>query len=115
MSVQTVNPTIEIDVTTLADGLVIRLSGRLDDGCVPALRAGLLAPRPAGRDDVLVDAGSVERVDDAALAVLVAAPRWAHETGGRLSYTRVSDSLRATAQHLQVEDALPLLAAPGRR
>lgn len=104
-----------IETSALADGILVRLRGRLDAGTVPALRAVLLRTRPAGCDDVMVDAGGVESIDDAALAVLLAAPLWAEITGGNFAYTRVSEDLTELATATGVADLLPRLAAPGQR
>ena len=104
-----------VDVCTMADGVLVRLRGRLDAGTVPALRDALLRVRPSGCDDVLVDAGAVEQVDDAALAVLVAAPLWAEATGGRMAYTSLSRQLAELAGDSGVEDLMPRLVAPGQR
>jgi anti-anti-sigma factor len=104
-----------VDVSAMADGMVVRLRGRLDAGPVPALRDVLLRVRPDGCDDILVDAGMVEYVDDAALAVLIAAPLWAEATRGRLSYTRVARPLAEAALSAGVMEMLPPIAPPGQR
>lgn len=111
MSAQPLVPPIQTSVAT--DRLLIRLSGRLDAACVPGLREALLRTRPAGCDEVSVDASSVESVDDAALAVLLAAPVWAEITGGRFTYTRVSAGLTDLARAAGVADLVP--RAAGRR
>lgn len=104
-----------VETSALADGICVRLRGRLDAGTVPALRAVLLRTRPKGCDDVMVDAAGVESADDAALAVLLAAPLWAQVTGGRFAYTRVSEPLAELAVASGVSELLPRLAAPGQR
>ena len=104
-----------VEVSALADGMLVRLRGRLDAGTAPALRDVLLRFRPDGCDDVLVDAGGVESVDDAALAVLMAAPLWAEATGGRLAYTRVARPLAEAALAAGVMELLPPIAPPGQR
>ncbi|HVB26950.1 MAG TPA: STAS domain-containing protein [Mycobacteriales bacterium] len=104
-----------VEVSALADGLVIRLSGHLGHGDTDALRAALLTPRPRGCDDVLVDAGDVAAVDDDALAVLLAAPAFAAQTGGRLTLTRSSAALSGTLDAIGLADALPVLGPVGLR
>jgi anti-anti-sigma factor len=104
-----------VEVSAMADGMVVRLRGRLDAGTAPALRDVLLRVRPDGCDDILVDAGAVESVDDDALAVLIAAPLWAEATGGRLAYTRVARPLAEVALSAGVMDLLPPIAPPGQR
>src|SRR3954452_21184471 len=107
---QTETPVVA--VTTLADGLVVRLAGALGRGAEDLLREALLRPRPAACKDVLVDAGDVASVDDAALAVLIAAPVWARRTGGNLSFSRISIPLQRATEGIY---ALPELPAPGDR
>ncbi|MDX6286566.1 MAG: anti-sigma factor antagonist [Frankiales bacterium] len=104
-----------VDVMTLADGLVVRLAGAFGTGDAGLLREALLRPRPAACNDILVDAGAVQSINDDALAVLVAAPAWAAATGGQLSFTRMSDELMTAAISLGVLARMPVLAAPGVR
>jgi anti-anti-sigma factor len=100
-----------VRVHHVGNGLVVRLSGVLDGQAVPDLRRGLLAPVAAGRRDVLVDAGQVERVDDDALAVLVAGSSWATATGGRFALSAASSVVLAEIETLGLDTLLPLLAA----
>ncbi len=93
----------------LGDGLVVRLSGVLDDQAVPELRRELLAPVPAGCVDVLVDAGAVAAVGDDALAVLVAGSSWAREAGCRFALSAVSPAVASSIEELALGAALPLL------
>jgi anti-anti-sigma regulatory factor len=93
----------------LADGVVIRLAGAFRKADADLLRGALLRPRPAACQAVMVDAGGVTDVDEAALAVLVAALEWADETGGLLSFTRVSPTLEAAAGQLGFMRMMPLL------
>lgn len=79
-----------IGVTRTATARVVRLPRRLDAGAVPGLREALLRQAPDGCVETVVEAGAVEYADDAALAVLLAAPQWAAETGGRLTVADVS-------------------------
>jgi anti-anti-sigma regulatory factor len=102
---QTETPVVA--VTTLADGLVVRLAGALGRGAESLLREALLRPRPAACRDILVDAGDVEAIDDDALAVLLAAPSWADETGGQLSFTRISVPLQRAADGIGLFPMLP--------
>lgn len=104
-----------VETSALADGILVRLRGHLGADAVGPLRAVLLRTRPAGCDDVVVDASGVESADDAALAVLLAAPLWAELTGGRFAYTRVSDSLAELAATTGLAELLPRIAAPGQR
>jgi len=75
----------------------------------------LLAARPDGCDDILVDAGFVTEVHERALAVLVAAGAWAEQTGGRLRFAAMSPALLDTAGYFGVSDLLPRLPGPGGR
>ncbi|MDQ1689788.1 MAG: anti-sigma factor antagonist [Frankiaceae bacterium] len=104
-----------VEVSTLDDGMLVRLRGRLDAGTAPALRDVLLRVRPAGCEDILVDAGGVVSIDDAALAVLIAAPLWAEATNARLAYTRVARPLAKAARDAGVIDLLPRMPPPGQR
>jgi anti-anti-sigma regulatory factor len=104
-----------VDVMTLADGIVVRLAGAFGTGEAGLLREALLRPRPAACNDILVDAGGIQSIDDDALAVLVAASAWASTTGGQLSFTRMSDELVAAANGLGVLRRMPVLAPPGAR
>lgn len=104
-----------IDATYLEDGVLVRLDGALDADCAPQLRTALLSLRPAGCDDVVIDAGGVTTVDDNALAVLLAAGAWAVDTGARLGFSRMSDCLRAEISMLDISMLLPMLAPAGER
>ncbi len=115
MSTMTAQTLGSVSASVLADGIVVRLSGSLDAGSLPELRSALLASRPEGRDDVLVDAGQVTEIHERALAVLVAAAQWTAETGGRLQFAAVSQPLRKTAEYFCVDDLLPRLPGPGGR
>jgi anti-anti-sigma factor len=106
-------PTVTAVLT--GDGLLVRLSGALDVVSAPALRAALLGVRPVGCDDVVVDAGDVTAVDDSALAVLLAAGTWVVDTGGRLSFVRMSSTLRREVAQLGLERLLPMLEPVGER
>ena len=112
------NPTFAaVDVSTVVteDGMLIQLNGALGADSLPALRGALLATRPAGCDDVIIDANGVTSVDDEALAVLLAAGAWAVDTGARLGFSRMSDSLRAEISFLDISMLLPMLAPAGER
>lgn len=115
MSTMTADTLGNVSANVLADGIVVRLSGSLDVASLPDLRATLLTPRPDGRDDVLVDAGHVTEIHERALAVLIAAPQWAGETGGRLRFAALSRPLVETAAYFGVDDLLPRLSRPGGR
>lgn len=116
MSTATVFPATPLsNVTTLMtdDGMLVRLSGVLAADASEDLRASLLRPRPVGCDDVIVDAADVVAVEDEALAILMAACAWAGETGGRFSYSRVSEPLRQEVEALDLAGAFPLLTPLG--
>lgn len=111
MTVQALSgPRAAVDFTDLADGRLVRLSGALTQGDVPALRFALLTPLPPGCRDVVVDAGAVNDIDDDALAVLLAAPVWADSCGGRLRVSRSSVVLDAVLATLGLEEMLPRLS-----
>lgn len=115
MSTMTAESTGTVHTTVLTDGIVVRLDGSLDVASLPELRAALLSERPAGRDDIVVDAGRVTEVHERALAILVAAADWAEHTGGRLRFAAMSPALRETARYFAVQDLLPLLPGLGGR
>ena len=87
------------------DCMVVRLSGDLDEGVAPLMRAALLHPRPAGCSLVVVDAELVRSADETALAVLLAAGAWTVQTGGWLAFSRTSDEL---AEELERLDMAPV-------
>jgi anti-anti-sigma factor len=97
----------------LGDGLVVRLSGVLDGQAVPDLRRRLLAPLPENCQDVLVDAGAVETLDDEALAVLVAGSTWARAAGARFALSSVSPSVARQIEVLELGHELPALGTAG--
>jgi anti-anti-sigma factor len=115
MSAAMLAPEPAVTTVLTDDGLLVRLSGVLDIAATPALRASLLGVRPAGCDDVVVDADGVLAVDDAALAVLLAAGTWVADTGGRLSFVRMSETLRREVAQLGLERLLPMLESVGER
>jgi anti-anti-sigma regulatory factor len=82
-----------VTTVTLNDGMVVVLRGALDRMSAPVVRAALMVDRPAGCNDIVIDAGGVTAADGAGLAALLAAETWAFATGARLRYTRVSDVL----------------------
>lgn len=104
-----------VEVTTLADGLVVRLAGALGAAEANLLREALLRPRPAACRDVLVDAGRVDAIEDEPLSVLATASRWADDSGRRLSFTRLSAAVTLAADAVGVLPRLPLLGPPGGR
>jgi anti-anti-sigma regulatory factor len=96
----------------LADGVVVQLGGMLTDDNLPELRDALLSNFVPSCRDVVVDAGEVEDVTEAALAVLVAARDWAEDNGRRFFVSRLSPLVRAALTVCDV--ALPELGArPG--
>ena len=104
-----------VEVTTLDDGLVVRLAGALGAAEARTLREALLRPRPAACRDVLVDAGNVEAIAREPLAVLAMATRLADATGRRLRFTRLSEPMSRAAERLGVAARLTLLGPPGSR
>lgn len=115
MSTMTVAARSTVEATHTNDGMYVRVEGQLDAQSLPQLREVLLRRRPAHETDIIVDAGAVTSVGDEALAVLVAASAWAADTGARLSYSRMSDALRAEVDALGIGVALPMLAPIGTR
>src|SRR3954453_18404388 len=112
------NPTFgAVDVSTVVteDGMLIQLNGSLGHDSLPALRSALLSTPPAGCDDVIIDANGVTNVEDEALGVLLAAGAWAVDTGARLGFSRMSDSLRSEISFLDISMLLPMLAPAGER
>jgi anti-anti-sigma regulatory factor len=105
------------DVTTLFtdDGVLVRLDGAINADAAPQLRSALLSTRPAGCDDVIIDAGGVTRIDDEALAILMAAGAWAVDTGARLGFSRMADCVRDEVEALELAVLLPMLAPAGER
>ncbi|MFL6241019.1 MAG: STAS domain-containing protein [Actinomycetes bacterium] len=102
-----------VEVTTLSDGLVLRLSGELGADDARALRELLLRPQAAACRDVLVDAGGVRAIDREPLSVIAVASRLATATGWRLSFTRLSAAVTGAAEIFGVSGRLSLLGPPG--
>src|SRR6266576_914751 len=97
-----VDPLYMVEVTTLADGLVVRLAGVLGAAEVPALRQALLRPRPAACRDLLVDAGGVDAIDRESLNVIaVASLQRATELGAEHADFRLE---RLRSQRLRFRD-----------
>jgi anti-anti-sigma regulatory factor len=112
------NPTFAAHgITTVLtdDGMVVQLSGALGSDALPSLRQALLVTRPAGCDDVVIDADGVTSIDENALAVLLAAGAWAVDTGARLGFSRMSETLRTEIAFLDISMLLPMLAPIGER
>jgi anti-anti-sigma regulatory factor len=108
---RTAHPVVE--VSTLADGVVIRLAGAFRKAEADLLRGAFLRPRPAACREVIVDASGVTAVDESAVAVLLAAMEWTDETGGHLSFTRLSSCLEAMASDLGLTRMVPLRSTHG--
>lgn len=98
-----------VTVHLLDDGLLVRLAGAFDDTAIPSLRRALLGSRPAGCDDVVIDAGEISAACDAALAVLVASHVWASANGGALRVSRMSAVLAETIADAGLAGVLPVL------
>lgn len=102
-----------VETIALGDGCIVRLTGALDDTQVEPLRAALLTPPPPHRQDVVVDAGMVTDVTDAALAVLLAAGEWVAQHGRRFLVSRTSPAIDAALAATGLADSLPRLAPLG--
>lgn len=98
-----------VEASVLDDGVFVRLSGRIDESVLPALRLALLVPRAPECRDVVIDASEVEEVDDEALAVLIASVVWTREHGGRFAVSQTSVEFDTALEVLGVVDALPRL------
>jgi anti-anti-sigma regulatory factor len=104
-----------VQVTTLADGLVVRLAGVIGAAESRMLREALLRPRPAACRDLIVDAGDVDSIDPEPMTVIAVAARLADASGCRLSFTRVSDAVLHAADCIGARGRLTLLGPPGSR
>jgi anti-anti-sigma factor len=109
MTATTTVDTGHVGCARLADGMVVQLAGDLAREQLPLLRQVLLTPMPSDCRDVIVDAGAVDRIDDAALAVLVAAREWVEEQGGRFMLSRCSDALDEALCEMGFAEGLPRL------
>lgn len=96
----------------LADGKLVQLSGQLGAAELPALRLALLMPMHDDCRDVVIDAGEVEAIDDAAVALLLAAREWAWSTGVRILLSRSTTEFDQALADLGLPDLLPRLSAP---
>lgn len=105
----------EVSTLFTEDGVLVRLDGALSADSAAQLRTALLSTRPAGCDDVIIDAGGVTRIDDEALAILMAAGAWAVDTGARLGFSRMADCVRDEVEALELAVLLPMLAPAGER
>jgi anti-anti-sigma regulatory factor len=112
MTTATVETRGRVGCTHLADGMVVQLAGALTDEDLPELRVALLSPFADSCRDVVVDAGEVEDVTEAALAVLVASRQWAEDNDRRFFASRLSPLVRSALEICQV--TLPELGAPGQ-
>jgi anti-anti-sigma regulatory factor len=106
---------VQVATVYTEDGMLVRLDGALSADCSAQLRLALLTQRPAGCDDVIIDAAGVTGVDDDALAVLLAAGAWAVDTGARLGFSRMSECMRTEIAGLDISMLLPMLAPAGER
>lgn len=102
----------EVQVFDLQDGIVVRLQGALTSEHVPHLRRALLVPLPPRCRDVLIDASQLTAIDDAVLAVLLAAGEWAATTGRRFAALGLSAQLSEVLAELEMLHAFPTLASP---
>lgn len=98
-----------VQCSHLSDGKLVRLSGVIGEDELAGLRLALLTPLPDGCRDVVVDAGDVEEIDDAAVAVLVAAHDWSERFGARLLLSRSADALDRVLDELDMAELLPRL------
>jgi anti-anti-sigma regulatory factor len=99
----------QISCSHLADGKIVRLSGAIGARQLSQLRLALLMPLPEGCQDVVVDAGEVTHVDDDALSILLAAPAWAGDHGGRVLLSRSAPALDEVLEELDLMGDLPRL------
>ena len=99
----------QVSCSHLADGKIVRLSGAIGSRQISQLRLALLMPLPEGCQDVVVDAGEVTHVDDDALSILLAAPAWAGDHGGRMLLSRSAPALDEVLGELDLMDELPRL------
>lgn len=109
MSVQLMETAGAVNCVHLADGKLVQLSGRIGQQELASMRLALLMPLPDDCRDVVVDAGEVEDVDDAAVAVLVAARDWAVTAGARLLLSRSAPALDRVLDELDMTDEIPRL------
>lgn len=109
--------TAPVTSTRMADGLLVRLAGELDNEAVTSMRTTLLAPLPADCRDIVIDAGDVTDLDFDALAIVFAAWAWAEEHGARFLLSRTSAEFESFLADNGVADDLPRLSelpsAPG--
>lgn len=96
----------EVAVHSLDDGLVVRLSGVLDAQGVAVLRRALLRPLPAQCRDVVIDAGGLADITDAAVAVLLAAAAWCRAEGRRFGLTTLSPASELLLAELDLDEQL---------
>ena len=101
-----------VSLTRLADGIIVQLQGEVSTTVLPQLRRALLMPLPTSCRDVILDAGAVTGIDDAALAALLAARDWAGAAGRRFSDVRISPALEAILAELALPEALAPLPTP---
>ena len=102
--------TAAVTSTRMADGLLVRLSGELNDEAVTNMRTTLLAPLPADCRDIVIDAGDVTDLDFDALAIVFAAWAWAEEHGARFLLSRTSEEFESFLADNGVADDLPRLS-----
>lgn len=100
--------------TLLADGKLVQLGGCLGEADLPALRLALLMPPFEGCQDIVIDAGEVDEIDDCAVAVLMAGCEWAQEAGVRILLSRSTMVFDDTLEALDLVELLPRLSAPAQ-
>lgn len=110
MTTATLEATGHVESMHLADGMLVRLRGTIGADQLAGMRLALLAPLPESCRDVVVDAGDVTDVSDAALAVLVAARTWAEEHGARFLLSRSASAVDAKLDELDLDEALPRMS-----
>lgn len=103
-----------VHCTHLADGKLVQLCGFLGTPELPALRLALLTPLFDECRDVVVDAGEVTGMDDAAVAVLVAARDWAEVAGARILISRSSAAFDVALAELDLIELFPRLTPLGQ-
>ena len=111
MTTATLEATGHVDCVHLADGMLVRLGGTLNEQDLPQLRDALLVPLEDSCRDVVVDAGELTAINDDAIAVLLAARVWAEDHGARMLLSRSAPALESTLEELEITNALPRLGS----
>lgn len=110
---------LRTEIFRQANGLAIRLNGRLDGHSAPILKEGFQEIANHSPTSIEVDLGGVHRIDGMGLAALVWAWRLIQECGGQLKLVRLQPSVREIVVRMNlhclleiVEEDDKLLAVP---